>query len=220
MSEFVKRVFTWLLFAGVFGGLYYHSMQASLGLLLLIFGVILLVEWPRLMLAEGYKAALLTFAYPVTSMVLMVVLHRLFYRSDVVLTLYPLIIAWTADTAGYVVGKILGTHKIYPALSPGKSWEGFFGAVGSIFALNIFLLPKINASFASVLSAHFIINMLASFLLAAASLVGGFWLSFLKRRKGLKDAGNWLPGHGGFLDRFDSVFVVVVIIWLMIIFIK
>ena len=111
-----------------------------------------------------------------------------------------LLITWTNDTAAYVVGSQFGRTKLFPRISPGKTWEGSLG--GAVFT---FLM-------AYVLSQIFIENSFLSFnnwmVLAAISVIfgslGDLVESMLKRSFSAKDSGNLLPGHGGILDRFDA----------------
>ena len=112
------------------------------------------------------------------------------------------IFVWLDDTGAYLVGSLIGKHKLFERISPKKSWEGFFG--GLILALAssqafAWLAPEINR-----------MNWLG---LAATVVLFGTWgdliESLLKRTLGVKDSGNVLPGHGGMLDRFDSVMLAV-----------
>lgn len=108
------------------------------------------------------------------------------------------LLIWANDTFAYLVGSLTGKHKIFPAISPKKSWEGFFG--GLIFALMM----------AWILSKYFSRIDLQQWMIVAAIVVmfgtiGDFFESMIKRKAGVKDSGNLLPGHGGFLDRFDAL---------------
>ncbi len=107
------------------------------------------------------------------------------------------IILWTSDSMAYVTGKLLGKHKIVPAISPGKTWEGVIGGV--VFSLIAgFLISYITESSRYLWTGMAVIVSLFGFL-------GDLSESMLKRKVGLKDSGNILPGHGGILDRFDGI---------------
>ncbi len=117
--------------------------------------------------------------------------------------LLMLLIIWGADVGGYVFGKWLGRHKLAPSVSPGKTWEGFFGGVIVslvVAATGAYLLdlPVDNyALFIGLMS-----------LLVVVSVFGDLFVSLLKRQEKLKDTSNLLPGHGGILDRLDSTLAV------------
>jgi phosphatidate cytidylyltransferase len=119
---------------------------------------------------------------------------------------------WAMDVLAYLVGSAIGKHRLAPHISPRKSWEGLAaGTVGTVAAWGIgwwwtqsplglwwFLLIGVVA--------------------AAAALVGDLAESALKREVGAKDSGTLLPGHGGFLDRFDSLIVVSIVVYYMLLF--
>jgi len=110
-----------------------------------------------------------------------------------------LVITWGNDTAAYFFGRFLGKHKLYPEVSPGKSWEGFFGgfvgAIGFMFVQRQFFAP-----FLTVTDCIFL-GVCGSLLGPAGDLCE----SMLKRAYGVKDSGNIIPGHGGMLDRIDAL---------------
>ena len=112
------------------------------------------------------------------------------------------IFVWLNDTGAYLIGSMFGKHRLFERISPKKSWEGFFG--GLVCALA-----------ASQAFAWYIpnVNNLQWFGLALMIVVFGTWgdltESLLKRTLGVKDSGNILPGHGGMLDRFDSVMMAI-----------
>lgn len=118
-------------------------------------------------------------------------------------------IIWIYDSLAYAIGSLIGKHKISPGISPGKSWEGFIG--GTVFAV---IMGILNAVFFPVLS------MISWIIVALITVVfgtcGDFFESKLKRETGVKDSGTILPGHGGFLDRFDSLLfaIPVIFVWL------
>ena len=115
-----------------------------------------------------------------------------------------LISSWGSDTCAYAVGSLFGKHKIAPVLSPKKSVEGSIGGV-----LGAALIGGI---FGAILSGHFISTLSPVFTCAAScaigsviSQVGDALASAIKRNHNIKDYGNLIPGHGGILDRFDSM---------------
>ena len=123
--------------------------------------------------------------------------------AGLVFVLLPMVIAWMSDTGAYFVGTFLGKHKMAPVISPKKSWEGFFG--GWIISIGLTVLYGVICN--AILGEVFELWMLAilAAVLAPLSVVGDLLASWLKRRTGIKDYGNIMPGHGGVMDRFDSV---------------
>lgn len=110
-------------------------------------------------------------------------------------------IVWVADSAAYFAGKAFGKHKLAPAISPGKSWEGAVGGVLGVVAYGAFLqtLPVVQQLH---LGWH-LLWVLA--LLAAISIYGDLLESWFKRCAGIKDSSQVFPGHGGVLDRTDAL---------------
>jgi phosphatidate cytidylyltransferase len=123
------------------------------------------------------------------------------------LVLAAMAIVWIADTAAYFSGRALGKHKLAPMVSPGKSWEGVFGAWIAV-AIYAALLVRfagdagLRLDVTPLAIAAWIVFVVA---LAAISVVGDLFESLLKRHAGVKDSGTLLPGHGGILDRTDAL---------------
>jgi phosphatidate cytidylyltransferase len=114
--------------------------------------------------------------------------------------LFLLILICSADTAAYFTGRIWGKHKLAPLVSPGKTWEGFAGAL--IFSL---LIVFVTLWLCSVPVSIWPWAILLSLVTVVFSIVGDLFESMIKRNAGVKDSGTILPGHGGLLDRIDSL---------------
>ncbi len=120
--------------------------------------------------------------------------------------LIPLILSFSADSGAYFVGVAIGKHKMAPNISPKKSWEGAVGGVLSAMVCMFLYCLILNLAF------HF--NVRYGFALfyglmgAVTGILGDLAYSVIKRQTGIKDYGNLLPGHGGVLDRFDSMSLV------------
>ncbi|MDZ7782558.1 MAG: phosphatidate cytidylyltransferase [Halioglobus sp.] len=124
-----------------------------------------------------------------------------FSPRGLLLVVMVLVVA-AADIGAYFAGTAFGRHKMAPAVSPKKTWEGFWGGVAACVLLAVVLRLLAPDQYA-----HIGILSLAAVAIAAAlaSVVGDFTVSMVKRESGVKDSGNLLPGHGGVLDRLDSL---------------
>lgn len=130
------------------------------------------------------------------------------------LVLFLLLLIWTADIAAYFSGRRWGRTKLAPVLSPGKTWEGVLGAGAGAALLGLALGYWLDLAPLATLGA-----LMLCLTTAFISVVGDLFESLLKRRQGVKDSGHLLPGHGGLLDRIDSLtaaapFFVLGLIWL------
>ena len=112
---------------------------------------------------------------------------------------------WVSDTFAYLTGRAIGRHKLIPEVSPKKTVEGAVG--GIVFAALAFVLYGwiVKRFFAPSLSVNLLVMALSGVIVAVVSQIGDLAMSVIKRRYGIKDYGNLFPGHGGVLDRFDSV---------------
>lgn len=115
------------------------------------------------------------------------------------LVLYVLLLIWAADIGAYFAGKFWGKHKLAPNVSPGKTWEGVAGALlaSLLVAIAGFFLFKIQLAFG--------IWILFNLVIVIFSIIGDLFESLFKRMRNLKDSGRLFPGHGGILDRIDSL---------------
>ncbi len=123
---------------------------------------------------------------------------RVFYGTE--MTMYFLILIWATDISAYFVGKKWGTAKLAPEISPGKTVAGMYGALiaGMVCAVVLSLIY----GFQLMIAADFV---LLSILTALISIYGDLFFSVVKRQRGVKDSSSLLPGHGGILDRIDSL---------------
>jgi phosphatidate cytidylyltransferase len=193
-KEFVARLLT-TLFAGTAFAfmLLYASSYALIALYFISIVYLNCWELPRFRMMGPLNAYIFTCFY----------LLSLLTWSDTsrlwLITLFGLVFAH--DTAAYLTGRLIGRHPLCPSISPRKTWEGFIGGY-VVTALLVFVGANfmhfwpIPAAWALAIGVP---------LLATA---GDLAVSFLKRRAGLKDTGSLLPGHGGLLDRLDSILAV------------
>lgn len=130
-----------------------------------------------------------------------------------------LVIAWANDTGAYFVGVLLGKHKMAPKISPKKSWEGFFGGwvISVLCAVLVFILRfEIENTYGENIFYTLYLLIPVAFLLAPLSVCGDLLASVIKRKSGIKDFGNIMPGHGGVMDRFDSVILIAPLLYLFV----
>ena len=113
-----------------------------------------------------------------------------------------LLVVWVADIAAYFAGHRFGRRKLAPQISPGKTWEGVIGAFIAVLAYG-FLASFVLQSSANVFDRLAMLVFVAA--MTVLGIVGDLFESWIKRGAGMKDSGNMLPGHGGLLDRIDSL---------------
>ena len=140
--------------------------------------------------------------------------HDFYFGSE--LLMYVFLLVWAADTGAYFVGKNFGKHKLAPKVSPGKTREGFLGGLVSAM-----LIALLGTFYFSVEADNILLFLGASLVTTFVSALGDLTESIFKREAGLKDSSNLLPGHGGILDRIDSltaavpVFALFYLTWLV-----
>jgi len=121
----------------------------------------------------------------------------LLYAAGPGILLFALLIVWVADSGAYAAGKLFGRVKLAPKISPGKTWEGVIGGLLAVVLLIALRSIMVETNLAVLLP--FCLGV------AALSIVGDLTVSMFKRTAGVKDSGTMFPGHGGVLDRIDSV---------------
>lgn len=116
------------------------------------------------------------------------------------------LLTWGGDTVAYFVGLRIGRHRLWPRISPGKTWEGFFGGLIACLLIGA-LIGYLAMRWMGVIgSLH---GLIAGLLAAIIGLFGDLAISMMKRQMKVKDSGHIIPGHGGLLDRTDSLFFIV-----------
>ena len=132
----------------------------------------------------------------VPTWIAMVVLHSI----SPYWLLLMMVLIWGADTGAYFAGRAFGKRKLAPQVSPGKSWEGVAGAMGVTVVVAL-----VGGALLDVSGVALFGLVILSLITVAFSIVGDLMESLMKRRVGVKDSGTLLPGHGGVLDRIDSL---------------
>jgi phosphatidate cytidylyltransferase len=115
-------------------------------------------------------------------------------------TLFAIALCWAADSGAYFAGSKFGKHKLAPSISPGKTWEGVWGGLATAVLLAAAALPLLGLGWGSLPAL-----MLLTVVTAGISVVGDLFESLMKRHSGVKDSGDLFPGHGGVMDRIDSL---------------
>lgn len=195
---FIKCVFILLLIFAVLGCGYIFLYWQTVGLMTWLFACIAIITFPGSQKYWGFPTVvaiinLIMFPFFIQSLI-----HVYFLPQGKVLLVYLLCLIWSADIGAYLAGKQWGKHKLIPQVSPGKSWEGVSGG---------FLLAMLVATTGY---AHFVPYSIAIWFTLAIftviiSIFGDLFISILKRRCHVKDTGTIIPGHGGILDRLDSL---------------
>lgn len=211
MKDLAMRVKTGVASGIFFLGAYLLSSYLFSSLLVISAIIVLVFEWPPL--AKNNRWLWLLFPlYPLFPVLCLIYLNHAYRGLDILLPLYPFIVSWVADTGGYIAGNLYGKHKIAPRISPKKSWEGLAGSFLAVFLVNKLLIWTSPSFRLFGLSDRWFALISYSCLLTIVAFAGDLFESFLKRRAGVKDSGILLPGHGGVLDRADSVFFVAVLV--------
>lgn len=130
------------------------------------------------------------------------------YQGKIILGIF--ILMWIYDTGAYVFGMLLGKNRLFPRISPKKSWEGFFGGMLSTIVAAYFLSKYLNIFDLTWYAIAVIIVVFGTF--------GDLTESMFKRSLNIKDSGKILPGHGGILDRFDGILLAIPIIFTFLYF--
>ena len=123
--------------------------------------------------------------------------------------------AWVTDTFAYFTGMLFGKHKLIPAVSPKKTVEGAIG--GIVFCMVFFVIYGVIVNSFTQYDISLVVLAVAGFLSAIVSMIGDLSMSVIKRTYGIKDYGKIFPGHGGVLDRFDSILAVAVVLALVLV---
>ncbi len=148
-------------------------------------------------IAEAFAAVV----YIVMSFAALSIIRYL--ENGIFILIMILIAAWGSDVFAYFTGMLIGRHKLIPRVSPKKTVEGAIGGV--VFATLLMLLYGFIVSLTTDLEPNYIVLGACGFLLSMASQIGDLIASLIKRENEVKDYGNIFPGHGGVMDRFDSV---------------
>jgi len=203
MNESVKRSITGIIYMTIMcSGIWYSSW--SFTLLFLVLSAIALHEMAKLRKGKTKTLALLYVIIPFTLIHFLVRDYQSFTEGylNTDLILFIFILTCTFDTFAYIFGRKFGKNKIMPSISPKKSWEGFAG--GYLFTI---IATYIITRYIQTINLELIISI--TLLLPFTATLGDFIASYYKRKAGVKDSGNIIPGHGGILDRMDAFMITI-----------
>lgn len=136
------------------------------------------------------------------------------------LTVTLLLVVWASDTVAYIFGRSIGGPKMAPKISPNKTWAGLLGSItgaGGIFYAMIDFGPELSTYIANAVvdRQSILFFIVAGIILGITGQAGDLLESYMKRKAGMKDSGNLIPGHGGVLDRIDALLLVTPVFYLL-----
>ncbi|MCI0502141.1 MAG: phosphatidate cytidylyltransferase [Fusobacteria bacterium] len=209
-----KKSFGFFFSTGIIGIIYYlgiyfnihYILQISL-LLILIYGAYRVITKYPAYTYKNIKTTLMGFLYCYVFLSSLYILRV--EDNGLYWILFILLVSVFGDVGAYLVGKAIGKRKIAPVLSPGKTLEGLLG--GLAFATIVGVIFGVIA-----LQFHFLLAIALSIAIVMIGLMGDLFESHLKREVNIKDTGSTLPGHGGFLDRFDAIIFISGFIYLLL----
>lgn len=208
MNETLKRALSGFVYVLImwFGTSF---SELSFQILFLVLGIVSIYEMWKLRKGKSKVYAFVYVLLPFFLIHFFGKIDSLNFNSvfDPSLILLMFILTWTFDTFAYLFGVRFGKTKIMPSVSPKKSWEGFAG--GFIFTV-----------LASFITTHYFLKVDNSIALAMSlflpftATLGDFTESYFKRKAGVKDSGNFIPGHGGMLDRMDAFMITIPVLYI------
>ena len=218
-------VFLILAFCAVFWLDFNHSFNGDRAFLSLIFLVTIIFFSVVLIFSSQKFKHLVLNSLPFVSVLGMSVFLALWiailtvisFENGRFLLLFGILIVVLSDVGGYVVGKLFGSNKLAPQISPGKTWEGLAGSC--FFSLGLlFFLGQTNQVFfnAAIAGNQAVIIFFLMMPIVIVSVIGDLFISVIKRFSGVKDTGHILPGHGGMLDRIDGLMLAIPVFALLI----
>jgi len=209
MNETLKRALSGAVYVAVMWiGTSYS--ETTFSLLFAILGIVSIYEMWKLRKGKTKALAFLYVLIPFIIIQLFGMTDHDYPNTpfDPSLILFMFILTWTFDTFAYLVGVRFGKNKIMPSISPKKSWEGFTG--GFLFTVLASYISFNYFGFSSYTE-----PLIISIILPFTATIGDFIESAYKRKAGVKDSGNFIPGHGGMLDRMDAFMITIPFLYIL-----
>jgi phosphatidate cytidylyltransferase len=197
-SPSLKSAFIVILILTLVASAYVFQYWLIVGMCFWLLACIAIIYFPDSQRYWGYPGIVAASCIFTWSLFMQSLVHLYWLPQGKALILYLLCVVWAADIGAYLAGKQWGKHKMIPLVSPGKSWEGSAGGM----ALAMLVAWGGFAYFKPVSIAYWFVLALITVVI---SIFGDLFISILKRRCHLKDTGAIIPGHGGILDRLDSL---------------
>jgi len=182
-----------------------HRIILALGAAWWLLACVLVVQYPKqvsLWQAKPVRAILGLFVL-IPMWVGFMTLKSQPYSALIIV--YVMLLIWGADTGAYFAGKTWGNKKLAPNVSPGKSWAGFWGGLATTGLIAVIFSLCVNQWLRPMMIEDFALLAVMTFITAIISVMGDLVESMMKRQRGIKDSSQLLPGHGGVLDRIDSM---------------
>lgn len=176
--------------------------------------VMLLIKHKTLKISDITKCFFICLCYPL-SFSCFIFLKDANPKEGLFYILLVFIAAWLSDTGAYFVGSFFGKHKLCPEISPKKTVEGAIGGLLSAVIGYIILAVIYSAIYKDAITINYLIIIIIAPFASVAGMVGDLAASVIKRQYNIKDYGNIMPGHGGVMDRFDSVLFVLPLIYVI-----
>ena len=210
MSEVLKRLISGFIYVLVLWSATSYS-RISFTLLFICLGGVCFYEMLKLRKGKSKLIPLLYIAIPFF-IIQLFIFNNSFYSNtnfDPSPILILFVLTWVFGTFAYIIGSNLGKHKIISRISPKKSWEGFVGGM-TFTLLSVYFIKQ----FFDIFSINFL--LLLAFVIPFTATIGDLIESFFKREAGVKDSGNLIPGHGGFLDRMDALMISIPALYILL----
>ncbi len=199
-------------------GAYHHAAQLYIILSIILYLILSVYLHPEVHYEKLYSSAFAT--YFITLFLLPLMQIRSDYGIEAVLLVF--LFSWMTDTGAYFAGRFFGKHKLIPSVSPKKTVEGAIGGVvvAILSAWLYFWILEHFRSMESIAGIRYQKLMILGVIASIMSQFGDLAASVIKRDCGVKDFGSILPGHGGVLDRFDSVIVVTPLVYYFLMYVN
>jgi phosphatidate cytidylyltransferase len=211
-SPLVRIVYAGIVAATTFATAYFMARHTELASLILSIGAFWWLVACLLVIQYPDKVALWQ-AKPVRAVLGLLVLIPMWVgfmtlksqEHSSLIIVYVMLIIWGADTGAYFAGKTWGNKKLAPNVSPGKSWAGFWGGLATTGLIAVVFSLCVDQWLRPITQTDFSLLAVMTFITAIISVMGDLLESMMKRHRGIKDSSQLLPGHGGVLDRIDSM---------------